>query len=64
LHQITDGTEKYPTDENDYIIGKALHELIAVPQPIQQTIILHIPERVIKSLEFIQINMKIFKNMD
>jgi hypothetical protein len=44
LTQITDGTEKFPTDENNYIIGTALHKTIAVPQLIQQTIPHHILE--------------------
>jgi hypothetical protein len=43
LHSIIDGTEKLLTDENNYIIGKALHKTVAVPQPIQQTIGHHIP---------------------
>jgi hypothetical protein len=37
-------TEKFPTDEDNYIIGKALHKTVAVPQLIQQTIRHHILE--------------------
>jgi hypothetical protein len=36
--------KNFPTDENNDIIGKALHKTVAVPQPIQQTIGHHIPE--------------------
>jgi hypothetical protein len=42
LTQITDGTEKFSSDVNNYIIGEALHTAVAVPQPIQQTIRHHI----------------------
>jgi hypothetical protein len=38
------GTKKFPTDENNYIIGKALLKAVAVHQPIQQTIGHHNPE--------------------
>jgi hypothetical protein len=38
LHLITDGTKKFPTDENNNIIRKALQKTVAAPQLIQQTI--------------------------
>jgi hypothetical protein len=37
-------TEKFPSDDNNYIIGKTMHKTFAVPPPIQQTIGHHIPK--------------------